>query len=473
MSAPDIKYAFEELRTKLSHLTQGTTMSDDTTLLPFDDDAQGGDPALPGELTPHAGVLGESFLYIGRGLTADEFDAYVAGYDFGPIPPDFVVLHHTAIPTMEQWTAGQDESNCYTYRKAKLGAIMHYYKDTKGWDRGPHLFIDDRYIWLFTPMNALGIHAASGNSCRVNGRLHYSVGIEVVGDYSRAPWPPNVAALVSRAVNALQKKLKTFQIDYKDAPINRPELHIGQVASHRDFNKPACPGAAITPAFYLAALRSSHTSAPLPSSPIVPYSPTSPLLGLPKATAAQAAAYILKHPTGEYTPFDVAEVIVPAYFAICAKEAGLDPVLLLAQMIHETGNLTSWWSQRGTPVAPRRNPAGIGVTGRKEATMPPSGVWQKGPDGKWWEGLGFATWSAAIRAHVGRMLAYAISETGGGVTQQQLIGDALKLRPLPASYRGAAPTIAGLNGRWAVPGTVYNLKLCEIANGIAAQSVDR
>jgi hypothetical protein len=47
-----------------------------------------------------------------------------------------------------------------------------------------------------------------------------------------------------------------------------------------------------------------------------------------------------------------------------------------------------------------------------------------------------------------------------------MIGRAMSYRPLPASFRGAAPTWRGLNGRWAVPGATYADKIAEIANAI-------
>src|SRR2546430_1484908 len=113
----------------------------------------------------------------------------------------------------------------------------------------------------------------------------------------------------------------------------------------------------------------------------------SPILNSPQATPQQCSHYILSRPHGEYTETDIAGVIVPAYFAVCAR-AGVDPLLVIAQMIHETGNLCSAWSAR-----PHRNPAGLGVTGEP---------------GK---GLSFPTWKDdAIPAHVGRLLAYALTD---------------------------------------------------------------
>ena len=189
------------------------------------------------------------------------------------------------------------------------------------------------------------------------------------------------------------------------------------------------------------------------------YDAMSPLLGTtPPDAAARAVRFILARPHGEYTEVDIAHTIVPAYFAVCAS-VGLDAAIVLAQLIHETGNLTSWWSQR-----PRRNPAGIGVTGAVWATQPRTGAWVKrGP--LWVEGVAFPTWEQdAIPAHLGRLLAYTLPAGQGTPAQQQLIAQALAIRPLPAAFRGAATRLQGLNGRWAWPGLFYAQKLAALAN---------
>jgi hypothetical protein len=160
---------------------------------------------------------------------------------------------------------------------------------------------------------------------------------------------------------------------------------------------------------------------------------------------------ILDQPHGEYTDEDIAIGIIPAYFTIC-QDVGVDPVLAIAQMILETGNLTSFWSAR-----PRRNPAGIGVTGEPGA------------------GVSFPSWANdAIPAHVGRLLAYALPVEQGTPTQQALIAKAVLYRPFPRELRGTASMLRQLGaahnptGRgWATPGTDYGARIAEIANRIA------
>ena len=206
--------------------------------------------------TPIARTLAATpFLYIGQALTRQAFALYVAGYDFGPIPPGYIVFHHTAIPSTiaapwpadtAQWDAheaGLNEAQIKAKRLAQLGKIRDFYAKEKGWDRGPHLFVDDKYIYLFTPMAEIGIHAAAGNSTHVNGKLKYSIGIECVGYHEKVQWSAAVARNVGFAAATLQRRLKTFEL--------RGGAPWSDLNSHRQFNKPSCPGAAITEQFYV------------------------------------------------------------------------------------------------------------------------------------------------------------------------------------------------------------------------------
>ncbi|MBA3946199.1 MAG: amidase [Herpetosiphonaceae bacterium] len=237
---------------------------DYSTWLPLDTE--------PDETDPQPDSLGE-FSYVGKGVTPEEFGTYLQSYDFGTIPPDYIILHHTAVPTLATWTAGESglsDDQVKQKRLVALHGLMVYYRDTLKWNAGPHLFIDDRYIWLFSEMNEPGIHAMWGNSHHNGGRLHYSIGIEVVGDYTQQQWSPAVAHMVNAAVNALRQRLQTFDLRYMYAdPASKPglvfvnksprcphpeRLSWGGISSHRDYNKPACPGNAISEAFYMGVL---------------------------------------------------------------------------------------------------------------------------------------------------------------------------------------------------------------------------
>jgi|GEM_PF-1967958 N-acetylmuramoyl-L-alanine amidase. len=213
--------------------------------LPHDDDAQGG-------AAPSTGMtLGfvPPFPYVGKAFTLAEFADYLASYDFGSVPPEYLVLHHTATPTFPQWIGGESvlgEAEIRAKRVRQLDAIKHYYQHGLGWAAGPHLFVDDRWVYAMTPLADIGIHAKEGNSYRKSGKLHYSIGIEVVGNYTNAGWTEPIAHNVGAAVALLKQRLNTF--DYVDGP------WAGKISRHANYNKPACPGDKIQPAYYMPIL---------------------------------------------------------------------------------------------------------------------------------------------------------------------------------------------------------------------------
>lgn len=367
------------------------------------------------------------FLYIGQGLTADEFTAYVERYNFGTIPPDYVVLHHTANPCTlharypggSAWDGnegGLSEAQIKQRRLGKLTSIKEYYRTNPNyfWDRGPHLFIDDRYIWLFTPMHDIGIHAAQGNSYNSGGRLHYSIGIEVVGYYEHVQWPEPVAQLVGHAVAVLKRRLGTFELRY--------QRFAGGISSHRDYNKPQCPGRAITEDFYIRVMNDAWQRLTNPPRPVAPLSLDSPILGTASGPLEQVSAFIKAQlpPDSEYTN-DV-DLIV-GYYAKYAPSVGVDPFLAAAQMVLETDALRSHWAAR-----PQRNPAGLGV--RQEG------------------GLSFATWEASVQAHLGQLLAFALRDDQASQEQRAMIARNPRSANIVAELRGSTPTVRDLSNRW-------------------------
>jgi hypothetical protein len=67
------------------------------------------------------------------------------------------------------------------------------------------------------------------------------------------------------------------------------------------------------------------------------YTEDSPLIVPSSASIEQAVACILSRAHDNYADDDISTTIVPTYFALCAG-VGIDPILALAQMIHETQN---------------------------------------------------------------------------------------------------------------------------------------
>jgi len=121
---------------------------------------------------------------VGTGFHQEDFKDYVAGLSFANWRPSFVVLHNTGIPTFAQW---HDVPGA-----TRMQNLQSYYRDTQGWSGGPHLFVADDLIWVFTPLTVPGVHSPSWNSL--------SWGVELVGDYSKEQMVP---ALRSNAISAL------------------------------------------------------------------------------------------------------------------------------------------------------------------------------------------------------------------------------------------------------------------------------
>jgi hypothetical protein len=170
---------------------------------------------------------------------------------------------------------------------------------------------------------------------------------------------------------------------------------------------------------------------------------TSKIIADPRCSLHQLRVALLSRDHGSYSDRRVRK-IANRYVDV-ATSVGVDPLVAVAQMVLETGNLTSFWSQ-----PPRRNPAGIGVTGEPG------------------EGISFVSWRQAARAHIGRLVAYAVKAGDETPEQLALVTMALDVRPLSDSLRGAAPTLAKLAGTWAAD-EEYAAKIVTVAKGILAE----
>lgn len=330
-----------------------------------------------------------------------------------------LVVHHTVVPTLAQWKG-----------RASMDGLKRYYQGLR-WHGGPHLFVAPDGIWQGTPMNTPGVHAGACNSV--------SIGIEMVGNYDAAPWEEPIRSLAEGTLLALLR--------WRGLPAS-------SVLGHRECGSTkTCPGRAID----MNALRATLAAGLVPDSAITP---DTTLIAPARATADQAAHFLVQRGLRGYTVTDV-HTIATRYWSE-ATAVGLDPLLVFAQMVLETDGLRSWWAQR-----PRRNPAGIGVTGEERATMPPDverSQWAQTAQG-WAKGLSFPSWEQSIPAHIGRVLAYALRDDQATPAQQARIAAALALRPLPAQYRGCAPTLRGLSSTWAAD-AAYAEKIAQTAQHI-------
>jgi len=106
---------------------------------------------------------------VGLSFTPDNFDAYCHSLAWTAWRPTFIVLHNTGIPSLAQRPAG--------LTKEHINNLVGFYRDTQKWSAGPHLFIDDHQIWVFTPLTMSGVHSPSWNK--------FSLGIEMLGDFEK------------------------------------------------------------------------------------------------------------------------------------------------------------------------------------------------------------------------------------------------------------------------------------------------
>jgi hypothetical protein len=108
------------------------------------------------------GIIGQSF-------SSNEFDSYCHTLQWTAWRPSFAVVHNTAIPSLAQRPKG--------FTKQHIVNLEAFYRDKQKWKAGPHLFIDDKQIWVFTPLTVSGTHSPSWNKT--------ALGIEMLGDYEK------------------------------------------------------------------------------------------------------------------------------------------------------------------------------------------------------------------------------------------------------------------------------------------------
>ncbi len=246
----------------------------------------------------------------------------------------------------------------------------------------------------------------------------------------------------------------------------RYQISSERIVSHRAIalpkgrkNDPAHPPLGPEPLFraWVAGLPTT----PAPSN----YTELSPILGTPKATRAQLRFTV--HKKSFYTQQEV-DTFFDLYWKL-ATETGVDSIIPIAQMLHETADLTSFWCAR-----PQRNPAGIGVNGVAQQREPNNkNNWAYNTQRNQWErGVSFPTWvSDAIPAHLGRLLQYAIIIGGETPEQRVLMYRSSATRPFPPRARGSAPQLRELGyahnpalAGWAKPGDHYGAAIAKRAN---------
>jgi len=162
---------------------------------------------------------------------------------------------------------------------------------------------------------------------------------------------------------------------------------------------------------------------------------------------------------GSYTQGDYRSILMS--YDKAAKQGNINPYLAVAQMVKEADWGRSWWSQR-----PRRNPAGIGVTGEKSEKEQDKNSWAEREDGIWLKGYSFPSWEISAQAHIGHLLAYAYKNSELTDEQAYLVAVDPRARAIAASIRGTVKLLKNLDGKWAVPGVGYGKSIATLANAL-------
>ena len=154
---------------------------------------------------------------VGASYSSEEFDTYCHELQWTAWRPSFAVVHNTAVPSLSQRPQG--------LTKKHILALEAYYRDKQGWKAGPHLFIDDRQIWVFTPLTVSGTHSPSWNKT--------SLGVEMLGDYEKDAFDKGRGLRVrENAVAALATLCAILGLDPSTTKIHRED----PLTTH------ACPG---------------------------------------------------------------------------------------------------------------------------------------------------------------------------------------------------------------------------------------
>src|SRR6187551_1406735 len=106
---------------------------------------------------------------VGKNFSLQEFDSYCHTLQWTNWRPSFIVLHNTATPSLAQRPDG--------LTKEHITSLEAFYRDEQKWSGGPHLFVDDKQIWVFTPLTVSGTHSPSWNKV--------ALGVEMLGDFEK------------------------------------------------------------------------------------------------------------------------------------------------------------------------------------------------------------------------------------------------------------------------------------------------
>lgn len=139
------------------------------------------------------------FPIVGVAFRLEEFAGYL-----GTILPEQMTwtptgttTHHAWAPSLAQRPEGFATQHMLNFRS---------YYQSLGWSRGPHIFVDDRRIWVFSPLTARSVHAVKFNA--------KSISFEMLGNYDKGKEDPTtgrgklVTELTAGAIALVRRRFK-------------------------------------------------------------------------------------------------------------------------------------------------------------------------------------------------------------------------------------------------------------------------
>lgn len=352
-------------------------------------------------------------------------------YDERTLPIRYIVLHTTDGTDSRNWLSAWNRTNPHSEQNQ---VSIHYLVQRNG---NIYKIIDEEKRAWHVGKSQMQDGETDGNSA--------AIGVEIE-HLNEADFPEAQLNAVAILVHDIMQR---HNIDGK------------HVVSHASVARPV--GRKIDPVHFDWANfwdRVTRLTSPAPiSAPVavLPYSHLSLTLATPQIDAGKLTEYLVhKHKYKNYDEVSVRKIL--GYYITYGTQIGIDYVFALAQMIHETGWLDSWWAAR-----PRRNPAGIGVTGQTTTKNPNDPIHWAQVGKVWKKGQSFESWDYSVQQHLARILIYARKDED--MTPEQLeFSNQCRDKQNLAHIQGVAHQWVGFNGVWAVPGRTYAQQLATIAN---------
>lgn len=177
---------------------------------------------------------------VGRKFSAAEFDAYLRTLKFNSWRPAFVTVHNTSSPTRALYTAWQQRNPPVTMERW-LQNLVGYYRDQQHWSAGPHWFVANDGIGVFTPPTHPGVHTPSWNAI--------SLGVETIGEFETEPFD---GAVRDNLISSLASIHSALGLNPADYALGRHGLHFHK--EDRRTTHRTCPGRHMVKADLVAAV---------------------------------------------------------------------------------------------------------------------------------------------------------------------------------------------------------------------------